>query len=79
VFRDPAVFDLARTDGADHLAFSSGIHHCLGRPLAELEATVMLHQLAVRLPRLRRAGAVRRRNATLIRGPISLPVATVRA
>jgi cytochrome P450 len=75
VFADPDVFDLARTDGADHLAFSSGIHHCVGRPLAELEATVALARLAERFPRLRRAGAVRRRNATLIRGPLVLPVA----
>ena len=74
VFRDPDVFDLTRTDGADHLAFSSGIHHCVGRPLAELEATVALRLLAERMPGLRRAGAVRRRNATLIRGPLSLPV-----
>ena len=75
VFHEPDVFDLARTDGAEHLAFSSGIHHCVGRPLAELEATVALQTLAERMPGLRRAGAVRRRNATLIRGPISLPVA----
>ncbi len=75
VFAAPDVFDLARTDGADHLAFSSGIHHCVGRPLAELEATVALQRLAERVPRLHRAGVVRRRNATLIRGPLSLPVA----
>lgn len=75
VFHEPDRFDLARTDGADHLAFSSGIHHCVGRPLAELEATVALQTLAERMPGLRRAGAVRRRNTTLIRGPISLPVA----
>lgn len=74
-FRDAAMFDLGRTDGADHLAFSSGIHHCVGRPLAELEATVAVRQLAERMPRLRRAGAVRRRSSTLIRGPLILPVA----
>jgi cytochrome P450 len=74
VFDDPDVFDITRTDGADHLAFSSGIHHCVGRPLAELEATVTLRLLAERMPTLRRAGAVRRRNATLIRGPLCLPV-----
>jgi cytochrome P450 len=74
VFGDAARFDLARTDGGDHLAFSAGSHHCLGRPLAELEATVALRRLAERMPRLRRAGPVRRRNATLIRGPLSLPV-----
>src|SRR6478735_6973730 len=75
VFADPHVFDLGRSDGAEHLAFSSGIHHCVGRPLAELEATIALTRLAERLPGLRRAGAVRRRNATLIRGPQVLPVA----
>ncbi|MFC6344860.1 cytochrome P450, partial [Nocardioides hankookensis] len=74
VFCDADVFDITRTDGADHLAFSSGIHHCVGRPLAELEATVALRMLAERMPGLRRAGAVRRRNSTLIRGPLSLPV-----
>lgn len=75
VFADPGRFDITRTDGAEHLAFSSGIHHCVGRPLAELEASVALRQLAERMPRLRRAGPVRRRNATLIRGPLRLPVA----
>ncbi|WP_028644565.1 cytochrome P450 [Nocardioides sp. URHA0020] len=74
VFHDPDVFDLTRADGAEHLAFSSGIHHCVGRPLAELEATVALRLLVERMPGLRRAGPVRRRNATLIRGPLSLPV-----
>jgi len=76
VFRDPERFDIRRLDAGEHLAFSSGIHHCLGRPLAELEATIALERLAVAMPRLRRAGAVRRRNATLIRGPLSLPVAS---
>ncbi|WP_395659133.1 cytochrome P450 [Nocardioides sp.] len=75
VFTDPATFDLARTDAGEHLAFSSGIHHCVGRPLAELEATAALQRLAERMPGLHRAGAVRRRNATLIRGPLVLPVA----
>jgi cytochrome P450 len=44
--RDPVVFgsDADRFDvGRDpnpHLAFSSGIHYCLGAPLARLEGTV---------------------------------------
>ncbi|MGA8248909.1 MAG: cytochrome P450, partial [Nocardioides sp.] len=50
VFARPAVFDPDRADVADHLSFSSGIHHCLGRPLAELEATVALARLAERAP-----------------------------
>lgn len=75
VFDDPDRFDIGRPAGPDHLAFSSGIHYCVGQPLARLEASVALQGLAERLPGLRLAGAVRRRNATTIRGPLTLPVA----
>jgi P450-derived glycosyltransferase activator len=74
VYPDPDRFDILRDQTVDHLAFSSGIHYCVGKPLALLEATVTLQMLAQRMPGLRRAGAVRRRNSTTIRGPISLPV-----
>ena len=30
-YDDPDRFDLTRTGGAEHLAFSAGIHYCLGR------------------------------------------------
>ena len=74
-YPDPARFDIGREQTADHLAFSSGIHYCLGQPLATLEATVALASLAERMPGLHRAGPTRRRNASTIRGPIHLPVA----
>ena len=74
VYDRPAVFDIARRPGVDHLAFSSGIHYCVGQPLASLEATVALRVLAERMPNLRRVGPVKRRNATIIRGPIHIPV-----
>jgi cytochrome P450 len=70
----PGTFDIQRDGPADHLAFSSGIHYCLGQPLARLEATVALRMLAERMPGLSLAGPVRRRNATTIRGPLRLPV-----
>jgi cytochrome P450 len=75
VYDRPAAFDLARLPELDHLAFSSGIHYCVGQPLATLEATVALRLLAERMPRPRQVGPIKRRNATIIRGPIRLPVA----
>jgi cytochrome P450 len=78
--RDPAVFsragtfDIHRTPEADHLAFSSGIHYCVGAPLARMEATIGLQRLAERMPGLARAGTLRRRTSGIIRGPIHFPV-----
>ena len=74
VYPEPDRFDISRAPSVDHLAFSSGIHYCVGQPLAKLEAVIALRALAERMPRLRRAGAVKRRNANTIRGPIRLPV-----
>ena len=73
-YDDPDRFDLLRTGGAEHLAFSAGIHYCLGAPLARLEAAVALERLVQRFPRLERAGRLRRRNGTVIRGPAELIV-----
>jgi cytochrome P450 len=74
VFPDGRNFDLHRTQVADHLAFSSGIHYCLGASLARMEATVALQRLVTRVPGLRQAGAVKRRNSSVVRGPLSFPV-----
>jgi P450-derived glycosyltransferase activator len=73
-YPDPDVFDIGREQTADHLAFSSGIHYCIGQPLARLEATIALRRLAERMPGLRRAGALKRRTSSIVRGPIRLPV-----
>ena len=58
VYLNPAAFDLSRENAAPHLAFSSGIHYCLGQPLATLEARIAFRLLAERLPGLRQAGPV---------------------
>ncbi|MGW5283569.1 cytochrome P450 [Streptomyces collinus] len=47
---DPELFNLHRKPA--HLAFSGGIHYCLGAPLARLETQTLLHQLVRRFPRL---------------------------
>ncbi|MEW2576092.1 cytochrome P450 family protein [Streptomyces syringium] len=61
--RDPQLygdtaddFDLTRAD-KDHLAFGHGVHHCLGAPLARLEAAVALPALFARFPELTLAAA----------------------
>ena len=70
----PDTFDIMRRDGPANLAFSSGIHYCLGHALARSEAAISLRMLAERMPGLAQAGTVKRRNATIIRGPVCLPV-----
>ncbi|MES2536177.1 MAG: cytochrome P450 [Pseudomonadota bacterium] len=63
VIADPDKFDLGRRPNP-HLAFGAGIHVCLGRPLARLEAGIALPKLARRFPNLELAGKpVYNRNA----------------
>lgn len=53
VFDEPDEFDICRENAAKHMAFSHGIHFCLGAPLARLEAQVALELLTQRLPDLK--------------------------
>jgi cytochrome P450 len=57
--RDPAKFpdadELDVRRKAAHVGFGHGIHHCLGAPLARLEARIALHSLFTRYPDLARA------------------------
>ena len=48
VHEDPDRFDVTRH--ASHLAFGYGVHHCLGAPLARLEARIALSALLARFP-----------------------------
>ncbi|BBY64975.1 cytochrome P450 [Mycolicibacterium helvum] len=48
-FDNPGVIDIDR-DASRHLAFSHGIHHCVGAPLARMEGEVVLRKLLERFP-----------------------------
>ncbi|EMF28517.1 MULTISPECIES: cytochrome P450 family protein [Streptomyces] len=75
-FPTPDRFDITR-DARGHVAFGHGIHHCLGAPLARLEARIAFATLLDRCPDLTldiHPAAVTWRPGMMIRGPQSLPV-----
>ncbi|MFC5065181.1 cytochrome P450 [Actinomycetospora atypica] len=72
---DPDRFDLNRVPTTGHLAFSGGVHFCLGAALARMEGEVALRMLAERLPGLHAAGRTVPKTATILRGPRRFPVA----
>ncbi|TQS47105.1 cytochrome P450 [Cryptosporangium phraense] len=75
VFADPERFDVRRANAREHLAFSSGVHYCLGASLARIEGEEALRRLFERYPDLTAAGRPRRRPTRTLRGFDELPVA----
>ncbi len=55
VFDDPERLDIARHNAGRHLSFGTGIHHCIGATLAQMEARLTLEILSRRLPGMRLA------------------------
>lgn len=51
VFANPDTFDISR-DPNPHVAFGSGVHHCLGATLARVEGQEVFKALAERFPAL---------------------------
>ncbi|MDT0615361.1 cytochrome P450 [Streptomyces lancefieldiae] len=80
--RDPEVFPAPETidpdrEGAKHLQFGYGMHHCMGAALARLEITTVLVRLAQEFPRLALDAdpeTLPWDHGVLLRRPTALPV-----
>ena len=73
-FPDPEKLDITRRNN-HHVAFGSGIHSCLGQPLARLEARIAFDTLARRIPNPRLAiDEVEWGPSFILRGLKSLPI-----
>ena len=77
-YRDAEAFDVHRADRG-HLGLGHGIHHCLGAPLARMEAQIALSALHGRFPTMRLAVEPERLrwghgDGLVLRGLSELPV-----
>ena len=61
-------------DLVGHVSFGDGIHHCLGAPLARLEARIVFEELFQRIPTYAVSGPVVRIRTPTDRALESLPV-----
>jgi cytochrome P450 len=75
-FEAPDVFDIARPNAREHLAFGFGIHYCLGNMLAKLQAKVAVEEVARLAPGLRLVDAesIRFGDNLSFRAPVRVPV-----
>jgi cytochrome P450 len=73
-FKEPNQLDLKRLNN-QHLAFSAGLHFCIGAQLARLEGQVSIQNLVQRFPEMKLAGPRPEWASTFgFRGLKSLPV-----
>ena len=73
VFEHPDDLNLGRSDNP-HLGFGFGLHHCLGAPLARLEAQVAFDTLLRRADLRGQSGRLEYKDNIILRGLASLPV-----
>jgi cytochrome P450 len=72
-FNDPDSFDIRRK-AIRNLAFADGIHHCIGAPIARLEANIVLELVLRRMPDYLLLPGATRFESHMMRGPQQLPV-----
>lgn len=72
-FPNPDAVDISRSENP-HIAFSLGVHYCLGAPLARMELQIAFATLMRRFPDLALAQEPQYRDSVVIRGLESLQV-----
>ncbi len=72
VFSEPDRYDVTRSNASRHIGFGSGIHACVGSPLARMEGQAALQEIAARLPELELAQPPFYRGDPILRGPDAL-------
>jgi hypothetical protein len=72
-WQDPDRFDVKRSN-VGHLGFGFGVHACVGRVLALLEAEALLGAVAESITRIEPAGKPEPWITTVGHGPIKVPV-----
>jgi len=72
-WEDPDRLDITRNQQRN-VTFGDGIHHCLGAPLARLEARILFEELFRRIPEYAVSGPIVRIKTPTDRGLESLPV-----
>lgn len=71
-FADPDRFDIARSPNR-HLAFATGVHACVGMPLARREGMIALSRFLARFPRYRLTDEPTRGARARFRGFLRIP------
>ena len=75
---EPDRFDIGR-DLRGHVGWGAGVHMCVGRTLAQLEADAMLGAMIRRIRRFEAAGVPEPWMTTIGHGPARLPVRVIAA
>jgi cytochrome P450 len=69
MFSEPDGYNVLRDNASRHIAFGSGIHACVGSPLARMEGQSALRAIAQRLPDLELAQPPFYRQEMTLHGP----------
>ena len=72
-WEEPDRFDIRR-NLRGHVGWGYGVHTCVGRTLAQIEADAMLGTLLQRIERFEAAGEPEPWMTTIGHGPVKLPV-----